>query len=89
MFLDWKKHAAHVKQSFAKLGKDHPNPAALGAAELQAELARQNRLPNDLHRLLQDFIALNYANAQAPAKRAAQAWYRRAKRLAHKYRTER
>ena len=71
------------------LGKDHPNPAALGAAELQAELARQNRLPNDLHRLLQDFIALNYANAQAPAKRAAQAWYRRAKRLAHKYRTER
>ena len=71
------------------LGKDHPNPAALGAAELQAELARQNRLPNDLHRLLQDFIALNYANTQAPAKRAAQAWYRRAKRLAHKYRTER
>ena len=40
MFLDWKKHAAHVKQSFAKLGKNHPNMLA-GYAALESAAAAE------------------------------------------------
>ncbi|WP_289006450.1 DUF3488 and transglutaminase-like domain-containing protein [uncultured Kingella sp.] len=68
------------------LGNTFPNLAALGATELQAELEQSERLTPDLARLLQDFIALNYASSQAPSKHAAQAWYRRARKLSNKYR---
>ena len=40
MFLDWKKHAAHVKQSFAKLGKSHPKMLA-GYAALESAAAAE------------------------------------------------
>ena len=40
MFLDWKKHAAHVKQSFAKLGKNHPKMLA-GYAALESAAAAE------------------------------------------------
>ena len=40
MFLDWKKHAAHVKQSFAKLGKNHPKMLA-GYAALESAAATE------------------------------------------------
>jgi len=60
--------------------------AALGATELQAELEQSERLTPDLARLLQDFIVLNYASSQAPSQTAAQAWYRRARKLSRKHR---
>ena len=68
------------------LGHAYPNLAALGATELKAELEQDNRLTPDLDQLLQDFIALNYASSQAPSATTAQAWYRRARKLSHKYR---
>ena len=68
------------------LGNTFPNLAALGATELQAELEQSERLTPDLARLLQDFIALNYASNHPPSKHAAQAWYRRARKLSNKYR---
>ena len=40
MFLDWKKHATHVKQSFAKLGKGHPKMLA-GYAALESAAAAE------------------------------------------------
>ena len=70
------------------LGNAYPNLAALGATELKAELEQDNRLTPDLDQLLQDFIALNYASSQAPSATAAQAWYRRARRLSNKYRAK-
>lgn len=68
------------------LGNAFPNLAALGATELKAELEQDNRLTPDLDQLLQDFITLNYASSQAPSKQAAQAWYRRARKLSRKHR---
>ena len=68
------------------LGNAYPNLAALGATELKAELEQDNRLTPDLDQLLQDFITLNYASSQAPSATTAQAWYRRARKLSHKYR---
>lgn len=68
------------------LGNAYPNLAALGATELQAELEQSERLTPDLARLLQDFIALNYASRQAPSQTVAQAWYRRARKLSRKHR---
>ena len=68
------------------LGNSFPNLAALGAVELQTELAQTERLSPDLAQLLQEFIALNYASSQAPSKQAAQAWYRRARKLSRKHR---
>ena len=68
------------------LGNAFPNLAALGATELRAELEQDNRLTPDLARLLQDFITLNYASSQAPSQTAAQAWYRRARKLSRKHR---
>lgn len=68
------------------LGNSFPNLAALGAVELQTELAQTERLSPDLAQLLQDFITLNYASSQAPSKQAAQAWYRRARKLSQKHR---
>ena len=70
------------------LGNAYLNLAALGATELKAELEQDNRLTPDLDQLLQDFIALNYASSQAPSATAAQAWYRRARRLSNKYRAK-
>ena len=70
------------------LGNAFPNLAALGATELKAELEQDNRLTPDLDQLLQDFITLNYASSQAPCKHAAQAWYRRARKLSNKYRSK-
>ena len=70
------------------LGNAFPNLAALGVTELKAELEQDNRLTPDLDQLLQDFIALNYASSQAPSATAAQAWYRRARRLSNKYRAK-
>ena len=70
------------------LGNAFPNLAALGATELKAELEQDNRLTPDLDQLLQDFITLNYASSQAPSATAAQAWYRRARRLSNKYRAK-
>ena len=68
------------------LGNSFPNLAALGAVELQTELAQTERLRPDLAQLLQEFITLNYASSQAPSKQAAQTWYRRARKLSQKHR---
>ena len=68
------------------LGNTFPNLAALGATELQAELEQSERLTPDLAQLLQDFIVLNYASNHPPSTPAAQAWYRRARKLSNKYR---
>lgn len=67
------------------LGKDFVNIAALGAVELQHELTQQQRMNPQIEAVLRDYIRLNYANFHAPNPREAQAWSRRAKRIAKKY----
>lgn len=41
MFLDWKKHAAHVKNAFGKLGQAHP-AMAQGYAALENAAAAES-----------------------------------------------
>ncbi|SNB78280.1 transglutaminase family protein [Kingella negevensis] len=68
------------------LGEKFANLGALGAVELKQELQSQQRLSPDLAELIDDYIRLNYASSQSPSKRVAQGWYRRARKLARKYR---
>ena len=61
MFLDWKKHATHVKQSFAKLGKGHPKMLA-GYAALESAAAAEA-----LDAKTRELIALAVAAVKAGA----------------------
>ncbi len=67
------------------LGKSHSKLASLAPTEFRAELAAQNRLPEDLAQLLDDYIQLRYAQASPPPLAQTQAWHKRATRLARKY----
>lgn len=70
------------------LGADYPAIAALGAQELRQILDEEDRLSEELDTLLNDYLRLNYANAAAPDAKQAKNWYRRARRLARKYRIQ-
>lgn len=68
------------------LGDDFPQAAALGANEMLQLLAQDNRLNDDIRRILHDYMRLNYAQSHAPSAAAARQWYRQAKRVGKKYR---
>lgn len=67
------------------LGKDFGKLASLAPTEFRAELAAQNRLPEDLDNLIQEYIRLRYASSHEPSPAIARAWYQRAQKLARKY----
>lgn len=67
------------------LGNDFPQLAALAPLELRDELQRQNRLPEAIRQLIDDYIELNYAQRHAPKKHIAYQWLKRARKLSHQY----
>lgn len=76
-FLLLKQHLLSEEQTRAL--------ASLAPNEFRALLIEQNRLPEDLAQLLDDYIELCYAQSEAPHASQAQAWYKRAKQLSKKY----
>lgn len=68
-----------------KLLDKNTSIASIAPNELRQMLAEQNRLPEELNTLLNDYIQLRYGQHSAPSAQAAQAWFKRAKQLARKY----
>lgn len=70
------------------LGKDFPQLASVTPLELRDELIQQNRLSEDLNHLINQYIELRYANSHEPPITVSKMWYRRAKKMAKKYKLE-
>lgn len=67
------------------LGANYPNLASIAPQELRKILLDHQRLSPDLTKLLDDYIDLQYAQAEPVPSSKARAWYRQARRLAKKH----